>query len=51
MTEEVRIRELGQILATGFRRLQIRLARSAHPEAVCESMVDAHDREHAEDAR
>jgi hypothetical protein len=51
MSEEARIGELGEILAMGYRRVQMRLARSADPEAVCESMVDAHNSEHAEDAR
>ena len=41
MTPEQRLAELGEILATGYRRLQLSLAESRQPEAPCDQEVDA----------
>ncbi len=40
MTPDERLAELGEILATGYRRLQLSLAESAAPEAPCDPAVN-----------
>jgi len=43
MTSKARIAELGEILATGYRRLRLSLDEERRSEAQCDHMVGAHE--------